>query len=220
MKRVAILGSTGSIGTSCLDVLRSHRQEMRVVGLTAHRRWEQLADQSREFEPALVAIGDERLRTEIPAGRFGASAKVCYGASGIEEVAAHPEVDVVVAGIVGAAGIRGAWVALEQGKTVGLANKETMVVAGPLVTQLVRERGATLLPVDSEHSAIAQCLQAGRRSEVRQIILTASGGPFRGWRRTTGERHSEDGTGSPDMEHGSEDFGRLGDNDEQGPRDY
>ncbi len=183
MKRVAILGSTGSIGTSCLDVLRSRRDDLQVVGLTAHRRWEQLASQSREFEPALVALGDEGLRGQISADRFGRGAKLCFGAAGIEEVAAHPDVDVVVSSIVGTAGLRGTWVALDQGKTVGLANKETLVAAGPLVTALVRERGATLIPIDSEHSAIAQCLQAGQRSELRRVILTASGGPFRGWTR-------------------------------------
>ena len=183
MKQIAILGSTGSIGTSCLDVVRGHADSMSVLGLTAHRQWEPLAEQSREFGPKLVALADHDVHAQINGTDFGAGAEVLYGPGAVETVAAHQDVDVVISGIVGAAGLRGTWAAIEAGKQIGLANKETMVVAGPLVNSELARTGATIIPVDSEHSAIFQALQCGRREDVRRIILTASGGPFRGWTR-------------------------------------
>lgn len=183
MTRIAILGSTGSIGTSCLDVVRGHTPEMSVLGLTAHRRFESLAAQGREFQPQLIALADPDVRSRVNGIDFGRGTKVLFGSDGVEQVAAHPDVDVVVAGIVGAAGLRGTWAAVEAGKQIGLANKETMVIAGPLVTERMRQTGATIIPVDSEHSAVFQSLQCGRRADVRRVILTASGGPFRGWSR-------------------------------------
>lgn len=182
MKRIAVLGSTGSIGTSCLDVIRHHGDRMEAFGLTACRQWQVLARQADEFHPRRIAVADERLRSEIPSTSFN-GAEVLFGAEGVERVAADPDVDVVIAGIVGAAGLRGTWAAVEAGKTVGLANKETMVVAGPLVNALAARTRATIIPVDSEHSAIHQALQSGGANEVRRVVLTASGGPFRGKRR-------------------------------------
>jgi 1-deoxy-D-xylulose-5-phosphate reductoisomerase len=180
MKRIAVLGSTGSIGTSCLDVVDAHRDRFEVVGLTAHSRWELLAEQCQRYRPRWAALSDASLRTRISRGGFGGG-EVLFGAEAVSRIASHPDVDLVVAGIVGAAGLHGTWAALDAGKTVAFANKETLVIAGPLMLDLVRRRGGTLVPVDSEHSAVFQALHAGRRSEVRRIILTASGGPFRTW---------------------------------------
>lgn len=183
MKHIAILGSTGSIGTSCLDVVRAHREKFAIEGLAAHRSWEQLAQQCREFRPRHVVLGDSSLKESVDPDGFG-SAKLAFGQTGIEELASDPEVDFVVSSIVGAAGLRGTWAAVESGKTVGLANKETLVVAGSLITERMPQTGATLIPIDSEHNAVFQALQCGRRSEVRRVILTASGGPFRGYSRS------------------------------------
>lgn len=177
MKHIAVLGSTGSIGTSCLDVIRHHPDRFRVVGLTASRNWRMLLDQAREFQVDSLALADGSLEGEVAALD---TTDLLFGQEGIERVAADPRADVVITGIVGAAGLRGAWAALAQGKTVGLANKETLVVAGPLVMKLAQRHGARLIPVDSEHSAIHQALQCGGADEVQRVVLTASGGPFRG----------------------------------------
>jgi 1-deoxy-D-xylulose-5-phosphate reductoisomerase len=180
MKQVAVLGSTGSIGTSCLDVLAALPDRLSLTGISAHRRWRELAEQSRQTQPRFAVIADESLRGEVPRDAFSPRTELLFGESGIERLAALDDVEVVVSAIVGAAGLRGTWVALEHGKTIAIANKETLVVAGPLVMDLARRTEAALLPVDSEHSAIFQALQAGRASEVRRIVLTSSGGPFRG----------------------------------------
>ncbi len=180
MNRVAVLGSTGSIGTSCLDVIASGNGGLNAAAITAHRSWELLSQQSRQFHPRFSVVSDESQRALIPANAFSAKTELLFGESGIERVAGDPEIDTVVCGIVGAAGLRGTWVAVESGKRVAIANKETLVVAGPLVMEMARKSGATLLPVDSEHSAIFQALQAGRKQDVRRIVLTSSGGPFRG----------------------------------------
>jgi 1-deoxy-D-xylulose-5-phosphate reductoisomerase len=181
MKHIAVLGSTGSIGTSCLDVVRAHPMQMRVVGLAAHSRWEPLMEQCREFRPRRAAIADESLRGKVT---DGAAVNLQFGEEAVVAVATDPEANVVIAGIVGAAGLRGTWAAVEAGKTIGLANKETLVLAGAQVTQKARETGARLIPVDSEHSAVFQALQSGKPAEVARVILTASGGPFRGWSRS------------------------------------
>ena len=181
MKRIAVLGSTGSIGTSCLDVVDAHRDGMQAVSLSTHVRWEQMAEQSHRFRPRKVVVAQERLRSEISASAFGPGTELDFGPAAVERLASDPDTDVVVSGIVGAAGLRGTWAAIECGKTVAVANKETLVVAGPLVMDLAKRTGATILPVDSEHSAVFQALHSGRRCDLRRIVLTASGGPFRTW---------------------------------------
>ncbi len=180
VQQVAILGSTGSIGTSCLSVIRAHASRFAPLVLTAHRRWRELAAQCHEFQPR-IAILTGVSPVDIDRSLFPHSVDLRFGPDAVSEAAGHPEVDTVVSGIVGAAGLHGTWAALESGKRVAFANKETLVVAGPLVMNLVRRSGATLLPVDSEHNAIFQAMQTGRREDVRRVILTASGGPFRDW---------------------------------------
>lgn len=181
MKRVAVLGSTGSIGVSTLEVLAGLGDQMDVVGLTAHRRWRELSEQTRSCNADRAVLADTGLVENVDRGAFHPGTDVRFGPDAICDLAASNDVDVVVSAISGAAGLHGTWAAVEAGKTVAVANKETLVVAGPLVVALAKQTGASLLPVDSEHSAIFQALQSGRRSDVRRIVLTASGGPFRGW---------------------------------------
>jgi 1-deoxy-D-xylulose-5-phosphate reductoisomerase len=181
MKQIAVLGSTGSIGTNCLDVVHAHRDRLQCVAIVANRKWEILAAQASRHRPRWVIVNDENLRSSIPQGSFPRETELLFGSAAIERVASDPEVEIVVAGIVGAAGLRSTWAALEAGKRVAFANKETLVVAGPLVTALAQRTGGSLVPVDSEHSAIFQAMHAGNRNELRRIVLTASGGPFRGF---------------------------------------
>jgi 1-deoxy-D-xylulose-5-phosphate reductoisomerase len=176
---VAVLGSTGSIGTSALAVIAAADQRLRAIGLSAHARLDLLIEQAREFAPRWVVASDRSAAEAQDWSGLPASVERLVGPEGLETLAAHPDVPIVLAAIVGSAGLRGTWAAIEAGKTVALANKETMVVAGPLVTQLAARTGAKIIPVDSEHSAVFQALQCGRREEVRRVILTASGGPFR-----------------------------------------
>lgn len=185
MLRVAVLGSTGSIGTNCLEVIGSLPERLHLQGVTARSSWELLGRQTERFQPRFAVLDDLALRGRIPRNAFCSQTELLFGPEGITRVVTDPEVDVVVSSIVGSAGLEGTWAALEAGKRVCLANKETLVVAGPLVMELARRHGTSVLPVDSEHSAIFQALQSGRPAEVRRIVLTASGGPFRGW--TAGE---------------------------------
>jgi 1-deoxy-D-xylulose-5-phosphate reductoisomerase len=179
-KRVMILGSTGSIGCSALDVAAALRDEIQVVGLVARRSWKRLAEQARRFDVPAVAIFDERcvadLRRHCPPRTM-----VFAGADGPAQLVRQGDAELVLAGIVGAAGLPATLEAVGRGIDVGLANKESLVVAGSLLMPLSTQTGATLIPVDSEHSAIFQALHAGHREDVRRIHLTASGGPFREW---------------------------------------
>ncbi len=181
LNRIAVLGATGSIGTSCLDVIAAHRGRLQATALTAHRGWERLAQQCQQHQPRFAVISDSSMRDQLGGNVFPRGTEVLFGPEGIEQVSGHPDIDTVVCGIVGAAGLRGAWAAIESGKRVGIANKETLVVAGPLVMELAAKTGSVLIPVDSEHSAVFQALQGGRRCDLKRIVLTASGGPFRGW---------------------------------------
>ena len=183
MNRIAVLGSTGSIGTNCLEVIRFHRERMELLGVSGHRRWRVLSQQCREFRPRWAVVGDETLQDSIPAAAFGDATRLSFGEAAIESIAAADDVDTVVCAIVGAAGLRGTWAAVEAGKRVAIANKETLVIAGPLIVEQASRSAATLIPVDSEHSAVFQAMQSGSAAEIRRIVLTASGGPFRGWTR-------------------------------------
>jgi 1-deoxy-D-xylulose-5-phosphate reductoisomerase len=179
-RRVVVLGSTGSIGTSCLEVVAGLGGRLEVLGLSAHSHWEALFNQAERWHPRWVTVTDPRAALRLDPGRLGGQTRLLFGDDGIATMVSDPEVDVVVTAIVGAAGLAGTWAALEAGKTVAVANKETLVMAGPLVMELASRRGARLLPVDSEHSAIFQAMQSGQRGEVERVVLTASGGPFRG----------------------------------------
>jgi 1-deoxy-D-xylulose-5-phosphate reductoisomerase len=179
-RRVAVLGSTGSIGTSALDVVRHLPDRLELVGLAARTKWEELAEQCREFKPRVAVLTDPDAFRRADRKCFPRETELLCGPDGVAKLVTAPDVDVVLSAIVGAAGLNGTWAALEAGKTVALANKETLVVGGPLVTDLAARRGAKLLPVDSEHSAIFQALGAHSASDVARVVLTASGGPFRG----------------------------------------
>jgi 1-deoxy-D-xylulose-5-phosphate reductoisomerase len=178
-RRITILGSTGSIGTSTLDVVRALGDDYRVVGLGARRRWRELADQCREVRPSAVAVADRNHAESLRALVNGT--EILEGPEGLIELASRADSEFVVAAIVGAAGLPSTVAAVQAGKTLGLANKEALVVAGSIVVPLARRTGARLLPIDSEHSAIFQAMAAGRAAEVRKVYLTASGGPFRSW---------------------------------------
>lgn len=178
MRSLLLLGSTGSIGTQTLDLLREDRAGFRVEGLAAGRSWRELAAQAAEFRPRFVALADaahaDDLRAAVPAGTH-----VHAGAGALLELCRAADYDVAVHGVVGAAGVRASEAVLARGKTLALANKESLVVAGTRLMELARERGATILPVDSEHAAVFQCLRGEDVGRVRRVILTGSGGPFR-----------------------------------------
>ena len=171
---IAILGATGSIGRSALAVLDQHPERFRPVALTAHRSGDALAELARRYRPSLAVIADG----EIPAGADGGT-RWAAGREALLEAATHPDADVVLNALVGAAGLEPTLAALRAGKRVALANKESLVCAGSLVLAAAREGGGELVPVDSEHSAVFQCIQGAAPGEVRRIVLTASGGPFR-----------------------------------------
>ncbi len=180
---IVVLGSTGSIGTNCLDVIRSHPDRMRLLGATAFRSGKALLEQAQEFQPDWIALGDEAAASATSFDSLSSKTQLFTGPGYAERLVQEPEVDTVVSAIVGAAGLEPTLAAVEAGKRVAIANKETLVVAGSIVAERAAASGATILPVDSEHSAIFQALQAGKKSDLRRIILTASGGPFRGWTR-------------------------------------
>ena len=182
MKHVAILGSTGSIGQSTLNIVESYPERFAVASLAAGRNIDAAFDQCIRWRPRVVSMASEELAAAL-ARRLrdkGVTAtEVVWGSEGAVRVATVPEVDFVVSAIVGVAGLEATYAAVRAGKTIGLANKEAMVAAGEILTAAAREKNVALLPIDSEHNAIHQCMRAGARREVRQIWLTASGGPFR-----------------------------------------
>jgi 1-deoxy-D-xylulose-5-phosphate reductoisomerase len=172
---IAVLGSTGSIGKTTLDVVSNFPERFRVVALSANRNADTLLEQVERFSPELAVLADG----EVPEAAGVAGTRIAQGADAILEIAAHPGVDIVVNALVGAAGLEPTLVALEAAKRVALANKESLVVGGPLVTRALEENGGELIPVDSEHSAVFQCLEGSDLAGVKRIVLTASGGPFR-----------------------------------------
>jgi 1-deoxy-D-xylulose-5-phosphate reductoisomerase len=178
--RVAVLGSTGSIGLSTLDVLARNSERYRVYALAAHSNITRLREQCLGHRPEFAVVVDAAAAAQLSAAlrQAGSSTQVLAGEQALSDIAAHPEVDTVMAAIVGAAGLSSSLAAARAGKRILLANKEALVMSGPLFMHAVGEGGATLVPVDSEHNAIFQCLGADRRAGVRRILLTASGGPF------------------------------------------
>ena len=180
MKRIAIFGSTGSIGTQALDVIRANPTLFEVEILTAHTNDELLVAQAKEFKPNAVVIVDEKKYAKVKDALASTDVKVFTGEKSLEEVAAFDTYDMMLAAIVGFAGLKPTLKAIENKKAIGLANKETLVVAGDIVMQMAVENRVPIIPVDSEHSAIFQCLVGEARNKIEKIILTASGGPFRG----------------------------------------
>jgi 1-deoxy-D-xylulose-5-phosphate reductoisomerase len=182
MKQLAIIGSTGSIGVNTLKVVEHMDGRFGVFALAAHSSVERLAEQVQEFKPRVVSLTDNRKLDEFHrlCGERGIRVpEILSGEDGLRAIASASEVDIVVSGSVGAAGLLPTWTAVQAGKTVALANKESMVLAGELLSTTALKTGARIIPIDSEHSAIDQCLRAGQRHEVKRLILTASGGPFR-----------------------------------------
>jgi 1-deoxy-D-xylulose-5-phosphate reductoisomerase len=181
-RRIAILGSTGSIGRQALEVIEAHPGKFEVVTLTAQNSADLLIEQARRFKPRAVVIGNGSF-TKVKSALGGTGIEVLAGEEALSHVVKSPDVDLVLTALVGYSGLLPTVSALEAGKTIALANKETLVVAGELITSLARKTGAEIYPVDSEHSAIFQCM-VGEKSPIEKIILTASGGPFRGKKRT------------------------------------
>ncbi len=178
-QNVAVLGSTGSIGRSALEVIAASEGRLRAAALSAFANTELLVRQAHQFRPQYVVAADLETAAGLKQADLPPECQLLVGPEALVRVAALPEVDVVLTAIVGSAGLHSTWAALEAGKTVALANKETLVMGGGLVTALAAERKAAIIPVDSEHSAVFQALQCGRRCDVRRVVLTASGGPFR-----------------------------------------
>lgn len=182
MKRLCILGSTGSVGTNALRVVKSLRGRFQVMSLGAGRNLDLLGQQILDFNPKLVAVGSEKyiepLRRQLQALGYALPLAIVAGTQGLVEASTLAEVDFVVSASHGITGLKATFEAIRAGKSVGLASKEVLVVAGELVMQAARERVVEVLPIDSEHSAVHQCLRSGRRHEVRRLILTGSGGPF------------------------------------------
>lgn len=183
-KGIAILGATGSIGTQALEVMAAHRDRFDVRVLTAGNNAALLIQLAREFQPEVVVIGDETRYAEVKAALSGTEIEVQCGSSALSEVVQRASVDLVLTAVVGAVGLEPTIAAIRAGKDIALANKETLVVGGALIMRLVQEHGVRLLPVDSEHSAIFQCLEGEDLQAIEKIYLTASGGPFRGMNRS------------------------------------
>jgi 1-deoxy-D-xylulose-5-phosphate reductoisomerase len=179
-KRIAIFGSTGSIGKQALEVIAGHPDKFEVEVLTAQNNAELLIEQAKVFSPNAVVIGNEKLYAQVKEGLGRTDVKVFAGENSLSSIAEMETIDLVLTALVGYSGLKPTIKAIESGKTIALANKETLVVAGELVTKLAREKGVNIYPVDSEHSAIFQCIVGEFHNKIEKIILTASGGPFRG----------------------------------------
>jgi 1-deoxy-D-xylulose-5-phosphate reductoisomerase len=182
-KRIAILGSTGSIGTQALDVIAAHPDAFEVEVLTAQNNADLLIEQSKKFKPNAVVISNESLYQKVKDALAGDDIKVYAGENALSSVVQMDTIDLVLTALVGYAGLKPTIKAIESGKPIALANKETLVVAGDLITRMAREAGINIFPIDSEHSAIFQCLVGEFHNKIEKIILTASGGPFRGKKR-------------------------------------
>lgn len=184
MRKIVLLGSTGSIGTQTLDVVRNNKEELTVVGIAANSSVDKVEEQVREFNPRYVAMFDEAAAKKLQEKVSDLGIKVLSGMEGLLEIVSVPEADTVLTAVVGMIGIQPTIRAIEAGKDIALANKETLVCAGHIIMPLAREKGVSILPVDSEHSAIFQSLNGEPRDKVEKILLTASGGPFRGKKKS------------------------------------
>ena len=182
MKKIAILGSTGSIGTQTLDVVRANG-DIEVLGISAGRNVKMLEEQAREFHPKLIVVWDENAAKDLAVRLQDMDVKIVSGMDGLLELARMPETDILVTAVVGMIGIRPTMEGIKAGKDIALANKETLVTAGHLIIPMAKEYGVQILPVDSEHSAIFQALHGEKREQVEKLLITASGGPFRGRKR-------------------------------------
>jgi 1-deoxy-D-xylulose-5-phosphate reductoisomerase len=195
MKGISIIGSTGSIGTQALDVAAHLPDRLRVVALAAGSQVEVLAEQVRRFRPRLVSVGSAeaagRLAALLREGAEGPLPEILYGPAGLEAVATHPDARMVLTSVVGALGLNPTLAAIHAGKDIALANKETLVAAGELVMAAARQRGVRIIPVDSEHSALYQCLVGEHPGRIRRLLLTGSGGPFRGRKDLSGVTREE-----------------------------
>src|SRR5437588_12351329 len=191
MRSLIILGSTGSVGTQALDVVRRNPDRFRIVGLSSAQNHDLLMGQIREFMPPLVAVADEDAAIGLKERLEGLrQVEVRVGAEAARILAREAEADMVLNAIVGAAGLEPTLAALQSGKTIALANKESLIVGGELVTDLIKGEPERLVPVDSEHAALAQCIRGERREDLHRVIITGSGGPFRGWTRDELEKAS------------------------------
>ena len=184
MKNLAILGSTGSIGKNGLNIVDEFPGEYRVTALSAHSNYKELAEQIRKYSPKYVSIGSEEGYKELKS-EFGSNIEIYFGDEGLKELGKIKETDIILTAVSGSIGIESTIEAVKLGKRIALANKETLVTAGDIINDLVKKHNAEIIPVDSEHSAVFQSLKSGKSEEVKKIILTASGGPFRG--KTTSE---------------------------------
>ena len=182
MKKIAILGSTGSIGTQTLDVVRANG-DIEVLGISAGRNVKMLEEQAREFHPQLIAVWDENAAKDLAVRLADLNVKIVSGMDGLLELARLPQTDILVTAVVGMIGIRPTMEGIKAGKDIALANKETLVTAGHLIIPMAKAYGVQILPVDSEHSAIFQALHGEKRAQVEKLLITASGGPFRGRKR-------------------------------------
>ena len=181
MKTLSILGSTGSIGTQTLDIVRKSAGEFKVCAISGGSNVRLLEEQAREFKPEIVCVGKEELKNDLETSLKDTGIKVVSGKEGLTEVAAHKDADVTVTAIVGMMGIMPTIEAINAGKDIALANKETLVTAGHIIMPLAKEKGVSILPVYSEHSAVFQCIQGEKQDQIHKLIITASGGPFRGF---------------------------------------
>jgi len=202
-KRIAILGSTGSIGTQALEVISAHPEKFEVEILTAQNNYDLLIQQSIRHQPNMVVIGNEEHYEKVKTALESHSIKVYCGADAIAQVTAFDSVDMVLTAMVGFSGLKPTIEAIRSGKSIALANKETLVVAGELIMEEARNRRVNIIPVDSEHSAIYQCLAGESGNSIEKIILTASGGPFRLGDRGTGSCVTRPGTPSSQLVYGT-----------------
>ncbi len=180
MKNIVLIGSTGSIGTQTLDIVRAHRDELTITALAAGRNVEKMEEQIREFSPLMACLYDESAAADLKERVRDLPVRIVCGMDGLLEEAELAESDLFLNAVVGMIGIRPTLAAIHAGKTIALANKETLVTAGHLIIPAVKEAGVQLLPVDSEHSAIFQCMNGEPKRRVKKILLTCSGGTFRG----------------------------------------